>query len=136
MSAQKARFALTSAHLHIIAIAAMLLDHLWASGLLQSQLFTCIGRLAFPLFSFMVAEGCHYTRSRQRYAKRLLLWALLTEVPFDLMLSGSVFYPLHQNAIWTLLLGLLCIWFIDAVRQKGGKTGLRCIPLTYGRWRF
>ena len=120
---------LTSAHLHIIAMAAMLLDHMWACGLLQHQLFTCIGRIAFPLFAFLLAEGFHYTRSRKQYAKRLLLWAIITEVPFNLMLCGSVFYPIHQNAIWTLLQGLLWIWFIDTVRQKGGKTWLIAVPI-------
>ncbi|MBQ2699194.1 MAG: conjugal transfer protein TraX [Firmicutes bacterium] len=123
------RWELTSAQLHIIAMAAMLLDHLWAAGLLNSQLFTCIGRLAFPLFAFMIAEGFHYTRSRKRYAQRLLFWALLTEVPFNLMLSGSAFYPIHQNAIWTLLLGLLSIWAIDALRQKDGLLWLIAAPI-------
>ena len=46
----------------------------------------------------------------------MLLFAVLSEVPFDLMYSGTPFYPVHQNVIWTLLLGLLGIRAMEAVR--------------------
>lgn len=55
------------------------------------------GRLAFPIFAFMAVEGYFHTHSFQKYALRLLLFAVLSEVPFDLMYGGTWFYPVHQN---------------------------------------
>ena len=114
---------LSAAALHIIAMALMLMDHLWATLLPAQDWLTCAGRLAFPIFAFMTVEGYFHTRNLKRYALRLLLFALLSEVPFDLMYGGTWFYPVHQNVIWTLLLGLLGIHLMEMVRKKQ-KTGL------------
>lgn len=78
-------------------------------------------RLAFPIFAFLAVEGYFHTRSFKRYALRMLLFAVLSEVPFDLMYGGTVFYPVHQNVIWTLLLGLLGIRLMEAARAKGKR---------------
>ena len=112
------RFELSAAALHIIAMALMLMDHLWATLLPAQDWLTCAGRLAFPIFAFMAVEGYFYTRNLKRYALRLLLFALLSEVPFDLMYGGTWFYPVHQNVIWTLLLGLLGVHLMETVRKK------------------
>jgi len=109
---------LSAAALHIIAMALMLMDHLWATLLPARDWLTCAGRLAFPIFAFMTVEGYFHTRNLKRYALRLLLFALLSEVPFDLMYGGTWFYPVHQNVIWTLLLGLLGVHLMETVRKK------------------
>lgn len=109
---------LSAAALHLIAMALMLMDHLWATLLPAQDWLTCAGRLAFPIFAFMTVEGYFHTRNLKRYALRLLLFALLSEVPFDLMYGGTWFYPVHQNVIWTLLLGLLGIHLMETVRKK------------------
>ena len=109
---------LSAAALHLIAMALMLMDHLWATLLPAQEWLTCAGRLAFPIFAFMTVEGYFHTRNLKRYALRLLLFALLSEVPFDLMYGGTWFYPVHQNVIWTLLLGLLGIHLMETVRKK------------------
>mgnify|MGYP002224886871 FL=1 len=109
---------LSAAALHIIAMALMLMDHLWATLLPAQDWLTCAGRLAFPIFAFMAVEGYFHTRNLKRYALRLLLFALLSEVPFDLMYGGTWFYPVHQNVIWTLLLGLLGVYLMETVRKK------------------
>ena len=105
----KRSFDLSTAALHILAMAFMLSDHLWATLFLSQEWMTAVGRLAFPIFAFLAVEGYFHTHSFRRYALRMLLFAVLSEVPFDLMYSGTPFYPVHQNVIWTLLLGLLGI---------------------------
>ena len=109
---------LSAAALHLIAMALMLMDHLWATLLPAQDWLTCAGRLAFPIFAFMTVEGYFHTRNLKRYVLRLLLFALLSEIPFDLMYGGTWFYPVHQNVIWTLLLGLLGIHLMETVRKK------------------
>ena len=108
--------------LHLAAMLFMLMDHLWATLLPAQDWLTCVGRLAFPVFAFMAVEGYFHTHSFKRYALRLLVLAVISEVPFDLMYGGTWFYPFHQNVIWTLLMGLLGIRIMEAVRetQKNG----------------
>lgn len=112
------RFDLSSAVLHIIAMVLMLMDHLWATLLPAQDWLTCLGRIAFPIFAFMAVEGYFHTRNFKKYALRMLLFAVISEIPFDLMYGGTWFYPVHQNVIWTLLLGLLGIRLMEAVRKK------------------
>ncbi|MBQ6895659.1 MAG: conjugal transfer protein TraX [Oscillospiraceae bacterium] len=110
---------ITSSALHIIAMAFMLCDHLWAKIVPGNDWLTCIGRLAFPIFAFMIAEGFSHTSDVKKYLKRLLVLAVISEIPFNLMYSGTIVYPFHQNVMWTLSLGLVLIYFIDSVRKKG-----------------
>ncbi len=110
---------ISSAGLHILAMALMLSDHLWGTGLVRNDVFTSIGRLAFPIFAFMMVEGYFHTQNLRKYFLRLLFCALISELPFNLMLSGRWINPVHQNVIWTLMLGLGCVWLIERVRKKG-----------------
>ena len=103
--------------LKILAMAFMLLDHLWATIIPDNQWMTCVGRLAFPIFAFMITEGYAHTSDFKKYAKRLFLFGLISEIPFNLMSSGSFVYPFHQNVMFTLLLGLLSIREIDRIKQ-------------------
>ena len=112
------RFDLSAAALHILAMALMLMDHLWATLLPAQEWLTCAGRVAFPIFAFMAVEGYFHTHDLKKYTLRLLLFALLSEIPFDLMYGGTWFYPVHQNVIWTLLLGILGVHLMETVRKK------------------
>ena len=100
-SSQSGTFDISAAMLHIIAMTFMLMDHLWATLLPAQDWLTCVGRLAF-----------------KKYILRLLLFAVLSEIPFDLMYGGTWFYPFHQNVIWTLLIGLFGIHLMEKVRKK------------------
>lgn len=105
----KVSLEMTSASLHILAMLFMLCDHLWGTVVRGNDWLTCVGRLAFPIFAFMIAEGYFHTRSVKKYAIRLLICALISEIPFNLMMGGRVFYPVHQNVLWTFLIALLLI---------------------------
>lgn len=105
---KKATFGLTATHLRLLALFLMLLDHLWATVVPGNAWMNYVGRLAFPIFAFQAAQGYHHTHDFKGYCKRLAVFALVSEIPFNLMLSGSPIYPFHQNVMLTLLLGLLC----------------------------
>ena len=104
----KIKFGLTATHLRILALVLMLLDHLWATVVPGNNWMTYVGRMAFPIFAFQAAEGYHHTHDFKGYCKRLALFALISEIPFNLMMMSSPIFPFHQNVMLTLLLGLLC----------------------------
>ena len=111
-------------HLKLIAICTMLIDHMGYTLFPGVMWLRCVGRVAFPIFCFLIAEGCVYTHDRKKYAARLLVFALLSEIPFNLMNSGTVGDPDHQNVLWTLLTGALVCWLIDWALKK-------CTPLSF-----
>lgn len=104
---------LTSFGLHLLAMALMLCDHVCLAFMPHRLWMTCVGRLAFPIFAFLVAEGFVRTRSRARYARRLLIFAIVSEVPFDLLAAGRPVYPFHQNVLWTFLIALGCMQLLE-----------------------
>ena len=117
---KRIEFGITSFTLHVLAMAFMLSDHLWATIITgNADWMTCLGRLAFPIFAFMTVEGFFHTKNRKRYAGRMLLFALISEIPFNLMLSGSLIYPFHQNVLWCFL---LCIGLMT-LNEKAKSTG-------------
>ena len=105
-------------HLKLIAICTMLIDHMGATLFPGSPWLRCVGRMAFPIFCFLMAEGCVHTHDRKKYALRLLLFALISEIPFNLMNSGMIWDPYDQNVLWTLLAGALVCWLMDWALKK------------------
>ena len=103
--------------LKLIACVTMLLDHigaallpelyaLYPSGLLEHAYtaLRTVGRLAFPIYCFLLAEGLHYTKNPKKYGLRLLIGAALAEIPFDLLFFGELTLA-HSSVMVTLLLG-------------------------------
>lgn len=130
------RPALSGSALKGIALVSMTADHA-AAVLLLYGLFARVpvtaglrnlylvgrgvGRLAFPLYCFLLAEGLAHTANRRAYAGRLALFALLSELPFDLAFGSTLYDPAHQNVFFTLLLGLLGAWAVGWGRQAAGR---------------
>lgn len=122
--------------LKIIAIISMLIDHTAAVvidpiiiyGIMDNPnlrlvyyAMRLIGRLAFPIFCFLLVEGFKYTRNRKRYALRLGIFALISEIPFNLAFRGLVFAPDYQNVFFTLLIGLLVMQGFSLIEERIAK---------------
>lgn len=138
--------------LKLIALLSMLLDHalkvlpcdsLLIKGFGLSRdaaifVIRCIsplGRLAFPIFAFFIAEGCRHTRSPQKYVGRLLLFGLVSEVPFRLCfmripaeVSLSLWPPQARNVFFTLALGAAACFACKALRERKHPT-LALLPV-------
>ena len=95
--------------LKLIACLTMLIDHIGATLVPMIRL-RIIGRLAFPIYCFLLAEGMARTRDVKKYGVRLAIGAVLSEVPFDLLFFGGLTWA-HQSVMITLLLGyLMMLW--------------------------
>ncbi len=115
----KISFETTSASLHIMAMAFMLCDHLWGTVVPGNDWLTCIGRITFPIFAFMIVEGYFHTSSLKKYMGRILLFALLSEIPFNLAMGSRLFYPIHQNVLWSFLISLALIHWNERAKMSG-----------------
>lgn len=109
--------------LKCIAAALMLTDHVGAILLPEVLALRCVGRLAFPIFAFFIAEGYAHTRDFGRYFRRLAIFAVVSEIPFNLE-NGAVFDLTRQNVLWTFCLALLTLRGLEALGRERG----------FGRW--
>ena len=119
----------SGAQLKYIAFLSMLADHvnkaliyhfLSGEGILQriSDAFDILGRIAFPLFAFFLVEGFFKTGNRKKYLASLVIFGIISEIPFDMALSGVFFEPNSNNIMFTLALMLITIWIIDTLKEK------------------
>ncbi len=129
---------LSGSALKLLAIVSMLVDHLaaflwydepWCTDAWFSighremsayALMRMFGRIAFPLFAFLIVEGFQHTRNRKRYGIQLLIFALISELPWNLVHGGQFFYR-GQNVLFTLLLGYLGLCALERFRDDKKK---------------
>ncbi len=107
-------------YLKLIAVVSMLIDHMGAVLFPQQMVFRYIGRIAFPIFVFLLVEGFIYTKNVRKYEIRLLVFALISEIPFDLAFNDSVLEFKSQNVFFTLLIGLVMLDVMQTVRERTG----------------
>jgi len=115
---QSLKFETSSMILHLMAMTFMLCDHLWGTIIPGNDWLTCIGRLAFPIFAFMIIEGYFHTKSLKKYVCRLLLFAIISEIPFNLAMGSRVFYPIHQNILWSFLISIGLVHLNEIVKER------------------
>ncbi|MBQ9424435.1 MAG: hypothetical protein IJU42_00635 [Erysipelotrichaceae bacterium] len=107
--------------LKLIAMTSMVFDHAGDLFFHDQLWMRMIGRLAMPLFSFCIAEGYRYTKDRKKYLLRIGLFALISEIPFDLAFTGKIDLS-HQNIMLTFFLSILALMISDRIRGDGKNT--------------
>ncbi|MCI8598340.1 MAG: conjugal transfer protein TraX [Lachnospiraceae bacterium] len=133
-----------------IAIGTMFIDHIGAcllevfvmnvygnsplAGQIDNLMFwyeidrglRLVGRIAFPIFCFLLVVGALHTRNLNKYMGRLAVFAFISEIPFDLAFHNQLFYWGSQNVYFTLLIGLGAIWILKNEKHKSlwGMIGL------------
>ena len=129
----------SSAKLKIIALVCMTLDHIGhvfyipmmtaspSMGLLYI-LLRFIGRLAFPLYAFMIAKGCIFTSNIKRYFGLLGFYAVASEIPFNIANKGDLLDSSSQNVYFTLFLGLTACYIVRLL-QENKKNVLWSAPI-------
>ena len=114
--------------LKIIAMISMVLDHVGDMFFPGVMWLRMVGRLSMPVFSFCIAEGFAHTRDREKYLCRMGIFALISEIPFDLAFEGKVGFA-HQNIMLTFFLSIAALMLFDRIR--GGKEADRvCVGRT------
>lgn len=85
---------------------------------LIARILRLVGRLSFPIFAFFVAEGFSHTSNENRYIARMGLFAVFSEVPFDLACYGKYYYPDYQNVLFTYFIALIALKFMHRLKKK------------------
>ena len=123
---------LSGSTLKWIAIITMFIDHFAAAILVRiiisygntRELYTIyrimrtIGRVAFPIFCFLLVEGFLHTRNVYKYIGRMAVFVLLTEIPYDLAFSSRMLAWEDQSVMLTMLIGLLTMWGYSLIEKK------------------
>lgn len=129
MTDKKSYRVLSAAQLKYLAFISMFIDHVnnglitplldgRGSLLVVSNIFSILGRIAFPIFIFFIVEGYFKTKNRLKYLIRLLIFGIISEVPFDMFTSKVYYNPNWNNMIFTLALCLVTVWLIDYLKGK------------------
>lgn len=104
--------------IYLIAAIAMTIDHARHFGILTRVWPNIIGRIALPVFIYFIVEGSHKTHNLYKYATRMFIVALISEVPFNLMCDNSLYSLNYQNTIFELLISLMAIIAVQNIKQS------------------
>lgn len=137
----------TSERLKEIAMGTMFIDHaavalIYGGGLdsVNPMLgniglaMRLIGRMAFPLYAFLLVQGFLHTKDWKRYIGRTFIFAIISEIPFDLVLSGQVWDLKEQNTMVTMCIGLLCMRGIAAFESGFSDDSIKKTQCIFNRF--
>ncbi len=118
--------------LKLTAISLMTLDHVAVAFSTSIPVFWywCLrgaGRIVFPVFCYCVASGFIHTRNEKNYIFRMLLFALLSEIPFNLLCNNTLFFPASQNTLFTLSAALCCLYILK--HYNNSFSGIICLAI-------
>lgn len=136
------RPSISGSTLKMIALMIMFIDHIGAvivqrtmvmegfnhnfwSSLYQPIRY--VGRLAFPIFCFLLVEGFVHTSNVKKYLKGMLIFALISEIPFNLGITGNIFSLEYQNVFWELALGIVAMLCFEKIEQKKSNYWMQVI---------
>lgn len=121
MESNTQRFSLTSNQLKLFALVIMTVDHVGMILLPQYRILRIIGRLAFPIFAYMIAEGCRHTSDRSRYFFTVLGVGIGYQIAYF-----AVFRSLYMCILITFSMSILLIFCIRWARERGGWRWIIC----------
>ncbi len=121
------RFGLNANQLKIIAAISMLLDHLGYQAFPEEPIFRILGRFAFPVFAYFIAEGCRYTKHRVQYVARLLIIGIICMIGYYVFCQ-EVYFNIMITFSFSICLIYLIQWWKKAVREKVSRN--RLVPMT------
>jgi len=105
--------------LKMVAAVTMLIDHVGYIFFPQYVFLRIIGRISFPIFAFLIVEGFMHTRDVKKYIFRMIVFALISEIPFDFAFYGTFNWG-HQNVLITFLLAILAMYIDRQYKRKAG----------------
>lgn len=110
---------LSGSALKVIAVLSMVADHsayyLMEHGMFIYEVMRCFGRIAFPVFAFLIAEGFRHTRNRMKYFLQLLVFAVISELPWYLLNGADG----THNVLFTLALGVMALAAFETLKKDG-----------------
>lgn len=136
------KLSLSGSTLKIIALTTMLIDHIGAVIVQRTRSMPgfnhdfwnslydplrSIGRLAFPIFCFLLVEGFIHTSNQKKYVSRMLIFALISEIPFNLAVTGEVFNLNFQNVFWELALGIVALMCLEKIEEENYSYSMQVI---------
>ncbi len=104
---------LNSFQLKCIAVLTMIIDHTGAVLFPGDLVFRYIGRISFPIFCFLLVEGFSHTRDMRKYMLRLGVFAVISEIPYDLAFRDTVLEFGHQNVFFSLFIGVVMMYALE-----------------------
>lgn len=121
--------------LKILAAVTMLIDHVGCVFFPENIYFRIVGRLAFPIFAFLIVEGYYHTKDMKKYLIRLFIFAIISELPFDLAFYNEFNFE-HQNVLFTFIIAILAMVIDTRFKRSYGIVAAMVLAIIAEFLRF